>query len=452
MAIPPFGSPPPYSKGNFLVKQGNLEVEPSASDSASLGSELVTSNAFSNATYWTVGTGWVGGASSATGTAATGALVATAANVPNAAIGSYYRVAFRITSATAGSLTLNYGSGTYTWPVGNTGFGIFVVLVPTAAAGFQIQGNTFSGTIQGISIKLVTPANAPFVIDDSTGAVGIEARSCGAANSDIALGTNALRSSQNIPRCVAIGSGALGKNISGTGQNAAVGASALQECASGANNTAYGTFALQLCVNGQQNVALGGQALQNLVNASSNVAIGASSGGAVTGGGSNIFIGAGSGGNVTTGASNIIIGATLSAPTPTTSFYVSIGNLYYGSTSTGFAGIGIAAPNSVLQTNGAVATPIVAKSSAYTIVAGDSTILATGTTTITLPTAVGVTGRQYTIKKTDAGGTNVTVAGNGVELIDGANTVVLNTQYEAVTVQSDGTQWWVIGQVATVIL
>jgi len=67
-----------------------------------------------------------------------------------------------------------------------------------------------------------------------------------------------------------------------------------------------------------------------------------------------------------------------------------------------------------------------------------------GTFATTLPAAAGVTGREYRIKKTDASANAVTVTAQAGELIDGANTFVLSTQYKYVTVQSDGTQWYII--------
>jgi hypothetical protein len=59
-------------------------------------------------------------------------------------------------------------------------------------------------------------------------------------------------------------------------------------------------------------------------------------------------------------------------------------------------------------------------------------------------------GATYTIK--NAGSGTLTVNQHGSETIDGATSIALATQYEGVTVQSDGTNWWVIGQVATSIL
>jgi hypothetical protein len=61
---------------------------------------------------------------------------------------------------------------------------------------------------------------------------------------------------------------------------------------------------------------------------------------------------------------------------------------------------------------------------------------------INLPTAASARYRVYTIKKVDASVNTVTVDGSGAETIDGVATVVLTSQWESVTVQSDGTAWF----------
>jgi hypothetical protein len=76
------------------------------------------------------------------------------------------------------------------------------------------------------------------------------------------------------------------------------------------------------------------------------------------------------------------------------------------------------------------------------VVLGDATA---GAVTVTLPTAVGIRGRRYTIKKIDAGAHAVTIDGAGAETIDGAATVALGTQYHFRIIVSDGSNWIVIG-------
>ena len=62
---------------------------------------------------------------------------------------------------------------------------------------------------------------------------------------------------------------------------------------------------------------------------------------------------------------------------------------------------------------------------------------------VNLPAVATSAGRTYTIKKEGSSG-NITVSGSGAENIDGANTAVLTTQYESITVVCDGVEWWII--------
>lgn len=88
-----------------------------------------------------------------------------------------------------------------------------------------------------------------------------------------------------------------------------------------------------------------------------------------------------------------------------------------------------------------------AKSGSYTITDTDgvTTILMTTSTsdyTVTLPTAADNAGRVVTVKKADSGSGSCTVDGEGSETINGATTVVLLYQYEAITLFCDGTGWY----------
>jgi hypothetical protein len=62
--------------------------------------------------------------------------------------------------------------------------------------------------------------------------------------------------------------------------------------------------------------------------------------------------------------------------------------------------------------------------------------------TVTLPTAIGITGKIYTVKVTAAGGS--TVATTAGQTIDGLTTFVLNGQNSFVSMISDGANWRVI--------
>jgi len=67
-----------------------------------------------------------------------------------------------------------------------------------------------------------------------------------------------------------------------------------------------------------------------------------------------------------------------------------------------------------------------------------------GTFTVTLPAAANAKYQIYEIKKTDTSGIAVLIDGNAAETIDGALTKALNLQNESITIQCDGTNWYII--------
>ena len=88
---------------------------------------------------------------------------------------------------------------------------------------------------------------------------------------------------------------------------------------------------------------------------------------------------------------------------------------------------------------------LTSKTSDYTATATDEVIVVdatSNTVTITLPTAVGITGRCYMVKCVDDTYT-VTVVGDEVETIDGELTQTIN-QWENIQVISDGSNWLII--------
>ena len=93
----------------------------------------------------------------------------------------------------------------------------------------------------------------------------------------------------------------------------------------------------------------------------------------------------------------------------------------------------------------------VTKTTTATLTASETVVLADATTaafTITLPTAASSTPRTiFYIKKIDATLANlVTIDGNGSETIDGMLSITLAQRGEAVFLQSDGTNWRIIGR------
>lgn len=87
--------------------------------------------------------------------------------------------------------------------------------------------------------------------------------------------------------------------------------------------------------------------------------------------------------------------------------------------------------------------------SPYSIDGEDGTILAdatNGAITINLPAVASNTHRVITVKKTDSSSNAVTLDGNASETIDGSTTLELSSQNEFVTIQSDGSQWYVVSE------
>lgn len=110
-------------------------------------------------------------------------------------------------------------------------------------------------------------------------------------------------------------------------------------------------------------------------------------------------------------------------------------------------GGGASAGNSVLQVNGAISAAITTVTGATTLTQSNSTVLADATSAgynVTLPTAVGITGRMYTVKKIDSTGNTVTIATTSSQTIDGVTTKAISTQWTGYTMQSDGANWVII--------
>ncbi len=71
-------------------------------------------------------------------------------------------------------------------------------------------------------------------------------------------------------------------------------------------------------------------------------------------------------------------------------------------------------------------------------------LISNGSTAVTvnLPTAVGISGMKYQIKR--LGTANVTIDGNSTETIDGLTTLILYNQNSSITIISDNSNWVII--------
>jgi hypothetical protein len=109
-------------------------------------------------------------------------------------------------------------------------------------------------------------------------------------------------------------------------------------------------------------------------------------------------------------------------------------------------------PNSGLHVNTSVAFAGKVISQNYTATASDHMIFVNAgqsSVTLSLPTAVGIAGRQYIIKRVDGNGQNqVTVDPNGSQTIEGAVTKSIENQ-NSIVIVSDNSNWWIVSEFIT---
>ncbi len=133
------------------------------------------------------------------------------------------------------------------------------------------------------------------------------------------------------------------------------------------------------------------------------------------------------------------------------------GDLHYRDSSGNLVRLGIGATGKTLRVNGGIpawadadTNPAVAtstKTSNYTITGTDVIIFAdatSGNVTITLPTASSFSGYNFYVKRIDGSSNTCSVARSGSDTIDGGTSFSLDTQYFAVRVVSNGSNWYII--------
>lgn len=240
-------------------------------------------------------------------------------------------------------------------------------------------------------------------------------------------------------------------------ETVAVGQFALDSVTSGVSNTAFGRSALTANTTGHQNVALGYGTLVSNVSGSNNTAVGLSSLALSTGSG-NVALGFASG-LYETGSNAFYVdnqdrtdtagdkakallygtfNATASSQTLKTNaaFEATYGmNIPTGQTYK-INGVPISTGSGITRTITSIAAPTTAGSTASV----DYVYLVSGTTTLTLPTAVGNTNR-YTVKNVSG---STTIATTSAQTIDGSSTATLPVVYSSLDLVSDGSNWLVI--------
>jgi len=131
------------------------------------------------------------------------------------------------------------------------------------------------------------------------------------------------------------------------------------------------------------------------------------------------------------------------------------GDTYYRDGSGNFVRLGLGSSGQVLKVgsgapawgsvNGTFTTST--QTSSYTITSSDAIIFAnatSGNVTITLPTASGMAGYRFYIKRIDNASNTVTVARSGSDTIDGMTSFTLDLQYTALAVVSNGSAWYIL--------
>lgn len=110
-----------------------------------------------------------------------------------------------------------------------------------------------------------------------------------------------------------------------------------------------------------------------------------------------------------------------------------------GTLTKGASGLSVTAPE-----GGWTVTAV--QTGAYTAAAGQLVRCdpSGGAFTVTLPTAVGISGRQIGIKNTTSDATTITIDADGSETIDGAASVDMSAGLASLTFASDGAGWMVV--------
>lgn len=113
-----------------------------------------------------------------------------------------------------------------------------------------------------------------------------------------------------------------------------------------------------------------------------------------------------------------------------------------------FLGVGLTNPAATITSAGSFGANIQTITGNTTVDNTYYTILVDasgGAVTVSLPTSSLSSKIIYHIKKIDASGNSVTIDPNSSEVIDGSATASLITQWSGMTIQCNGTQWYIIG-------
>lgn len=311
-----------------------------ANSYTTVGSELIVSQDFTNATYWTScnggAGGWSGTASNTThNTGNTVACASTASNFPVTA-GAKYKISFDVGGSTdrvSVKLGNSYIGDTnnYFYP-GSTNT-IYITASNTDPLTFY-PDSASDVVISNVSVKQVTGGESVLTIsnDDSTPAIELRAGGSGSANTYVGLQSGSVDYTGFANS--GFGYYSLKSNSTGT-YNSAFGHGSLLNNTTGFYNNSFGAESLTKNVSGFQNNAFGNRALKNNTSGYDNNAIGQDALTSNTTGYSNIGIGPDALNQNTTGYENVAIGQqSLYYTNGNGNTGIGVGSLYYNTTGT----------------------------------------------------------------------------------------------------------------------
>jgi hypothetical protein len=115
-------------------------------------------------------------------------------------------------------------------------------------------------------------------------------------------------------------------------------------------------------------------------------------------------------------------------------------------TTAGFMGVNTTSPTAPLSVSGAITHSINTITTNTTLDISHHTVLCNttaGVIIVTLPTNdISIKGRIYKIKR--IGGNTVNINTNGSSIDGTSPTYSLTSIYQYITIQSDGTNWWIV--------
>lgn len=252
---------------------------------ATYGSNVVTNGTFTGAaTGWTLGLGggspdWAYSANTVTHANGGGTTALEPTTPLTVVAGSVYVIGYTVTNYVAGTVTASIGGVSGAAVNMNTAAfvagGFFETLTATTTGNLKFTPTTtFDGTIDTVTVQLVTLSASAFSIKNGATTYPIEMRISGSGVGSLYIGassgaTNGSGATFNI------GLGPLSLAAISSGDfNIGLGTSALRRMTTGGTNTCVGTSCLTSMRVGSSNTCLGMECLKNSIGADNNTVVG----------------------------------------------------------------------------------------------------------------------------------------------------------------------------------